>query len=214
MTVATIGQVPNPYLEELTQAGFKPNDKGLHRGLFSDFSNMRSYERRHELVAKYSWAIPNQEAIDALVQHSPIVELGAGTGYWASLVAAAGGEIVCFDNRTFPGKEEGVWLYQDQPSYYPVAEGDESVLSAYPQHSLLLCWPNYHSSFASDALKAFQGQTVLFIGENEGGCTGDQAFFDLLDAQFEFVESVNIPQYYGIRDGLMIFRRKQHAPIQ
>ena len=57
-------------------------------------------EARDRLVARYSWAIPNDEAIRVLAAHAPLIELAAGTGYWAYLLRARNVDILAFD--TYP----------------------------------------------------------------------------------------------------------------
>ena len=42
------------------------------------------------MMVTNSYAVPSLASIRALVELCPVVELGAGTGYWASLVRAAG----------------------------------------------------------------------------------------------------------------------------
>src|SRR3954447_23075729 len=51
-------------------------------------------KRRFVYSDKYAWAVPNEEAIDVLVEHSPLIEVGAGRGYWARLAAEAGADII------------------------------------------------------------------------------------------------------------------------
>ena len=45
----------------------------------------------------YAFAVPNAEALAVLRQHSPLVEWGAGTGYWAALLQRAGADVVALD---------------------------------------------------------------------------------------------------------------------
>ena len=54
-------------------------------------------EVRKKLIWAYSWAVPSDEAVWALAELGPIVELGAGTGYWAWLIAQAGGKARAID---------------------------------------------------------------------------------------------------------------------
>ena len=35
------------------------------------------------LIEKFAWAVPTEKALDILLSFSPLVELGAGKGYWA-----------------------------------------------------------------------------------------------------------------------------------
>lgn len=58
----------------------------------------RGTDQRAELVRRYAWAVPDAAAIAALAARSPLVEIGAGTGYWARLLAAAGADIIAYDD--------------------------------------------------------------------------------------------------------------------
>ena len=61
-----------------------------------------SIEARAGLVRRYGLAIPTDEAIAACVARSPLVEIGAGLGYWASLIAQQGGDIAAYDDWSWP----------------------------------------------------------------------------------------------------------------
>lgn len=45
----------------------------------------------------YAFAVPTSEAIAVLKRYSPVVEVGAGTGYWASLLRKAGADVTALD---------------------------------------------------------------------------------------------------------------------
>ena len=34
----------------------------------------------------HAWSVPSDAALRILASHAPLLELGAGTGYWASLL--------------------------------------------------------------------------------------------------------------------------------
>jgi len=183
------------------------------------------FEQRSKLVRKFAWAIPNREAIDAIVSlGSPIVEMGAGTGYWAALLRARGVSVDAFDisppssggrnnhyhpcvstwSRVLHGSVEKLSL----PRLALGSRGVRNFRGA-DRRALMLCWPPYSDSMASDALKAFRGDRVVYIGEGGGGCTGDDAFHELLERNWLYERDVNIPQWDGIHDYLMIYRRKK-----
>ena len=44
-----------------------------------------------------SFGIPSAAALEAIARHGPIIEVGAGTGYWAGLLQAMGVDIIAFD---------------------------------------------------------------------------------------------------------------------
>ena len=49
------------------------------------------------LAHSIAFAVPNQQALDVLAKHAPLLELGAGTGYWASLLRGAGVDVLAYD---------------------------------------------------------------------------------------------------------------------
>lgn len=49
---------------------------------------------------------------------------------------------------------------------------------------LVLCWPLHNDDMASRALAAFRGDFVIYLGEGRDGCTGDSAFFDMLEREW------------------------------
>ena len=120
----------------------------------------------------------NGRALDAIGRFAPIVELGAGTGYWAYLLAARGVDIVAYDLAP-PDQVPNAYKL-DPRTWTTVRPGGVEILSEHPDRPLFLCWPGYRDAFANDALAAYAGQHVLYIGEDRGGNTANPAFFDQL----------------------------------
>ena len=166
-----------------------------------------AFTLRELYTQKYAWAIPNKAAIAALVEHSPIVEIGAGTGYWAALVKDAGGDIIAFDSHPPSINSDKNPYHQNQAMLFSVKRGSESAAAKHSDRTLFLCWPPYDSSMASGALKMYTGQTVIFVGEGCGGCTGNDKFFNLLENEFTLEKEISIPQWCGIHDRMMIYSR-------
>ncbi|KAG7397358.1 hypothetical protein PHYBOEH_000870 [Phytophthora boehmeriae] len=90
----------NPYLD------FYRKFCREHPGeLTAVFDPELSDERRSEMYAaldvsvamKYSWAIPDERALQIIKHYGPIVEMGAGSGYWARLLQLRGVDIVAYD---------------------------------------------------------------------------------------------------------------------
>lgn len=160
---------------------------------------------RDELVTKYAWAIPNKEAIASICCHSPIVEIGAGSGYWAHLIHEAGGDIVAYDTCQHNPRSHVQNVYG---KYFDVKKCDKKVLVDIPStHTLMLCWPPLDFSMAYDYLKSYTGDKVIYIGEWRA-CTACDAFHDLLDKRWQRIECVEIPQYAGINDWMWVYKRK------
>lgn len=51
------------------------------------------------------------------------------------------------------------------------------------------------------------GNYLIYVGEGHGGCTGDDWFFTKLHADFEEVDSVDIPSWWGIHDHCVIYKK-------
>lgn len=162
---------------------------------------------RQRYVYKYAWAIPSKQALDAIARYSPIVEIGAGSGYWAHLLAKLGVDIVAYDvSKT--NQYMGSYNRFHKP-WFEVREGDEKSVKGHADRALFLCWPPYDDKMAVNTLKQYKGDTVLYIGEGKGGCTASDAFFNLLTKNFSEEDNVDIPVWFGIHDRLFIFKRNK-----
>jgi hypothetical protein len=156
---------------------------------------------RKALCRQYAWAVPNDEAIRALVALGPIIEIGAGTGYWAALVNQAGGDVVAYDIKP----HDNHWC---RGNHMPICTGGPEVAQAHPHRALMLCWPPCAESMGCDALLAYEGDTLIYIGEGNYGCTGDEEMHALMGALYQEVKKVEIPRWRGMYDSLTIWHRK------
>lgn len=183
----------NPYLTAYEQTMARPDARYTH------------YNERRRLIRLYAWAIPNDEAINALVALSPLVEVGAGSGYWASLIRQAGGIIRAFDNPV------GQSAYSFDAKHSPISVGGAAISAHYPTSTLFLCWPPYECPFAYDALMAHRqagGTKLAYVGEDSYGCTGGKDFHTLLHHAYTRTQTIHLPQWEGIHDYLTIYERK------
>jgi hypothetical protein len=70
----------------------------------TDAETMRMNWVRLEVLAqpmfdKYAWAIPNERALHILTSFSPLIEIGAGKGYWAALLRLVEVDILAYDKK-------------------------------------------------------------------------------------------------------------------
>jgi hypothetical protein len=140
-------------------------------------------EARLHLAWRLSYVLPQQELLELVRRHSPLVELGAGTGYWAYRLRLLGADIVAYDvapvgsereNRYHPGA--GAWT--------EVLAGDLDALAKYEDRTLFICWPPAYSALWK-ALRSYRGPTVIYVGD-WGGRT---ARLDGLREGFEVLET-------------------------
>lgn len=166
---------------------------------------IEAMKQRFVYSDRYAWAVPNPEAIDVLVAHSPLVEVGAGRGYWARLAAAAGADILAFD--PFPPGEAGNNWHHGPGMFFEVGKADAEIAAQHPDRALFLCWPPWGQDVASRALCSYRGDTVVYVGD-EGLSAATPEFYAELAAGFTKVRTVEIPQWPGIQDRLEVWQRR------
>ncbi len=69
-------------------------------------------------------------------------------------------------------------------------------------------WPPYNNSCSSEALLAFKGSKVVYIGEYRGLSTGDNNFHHLLAEYWKLIEKIEIPNWTSIHDSVYLYKRK------
>lgn len=187
----------------------------------------RNRDRRDEFTKKYSWAIPTVEALEVIGKYGPLVEVGAGTGYWAYELRKRGVTIDAYDKypangidwteeemeaygyRHNPRHPNKNWYHRGAESWTEVLQGTPDILKTYSREwNLFLCWPPYKDDMAMYALGYHRGDYICYVGEDHYGCNGDKWFWRLLQRMYEEVETVCIPQWPGIHDYVNIYKRK------
>jgi hypothetical protein len=195
----------NEYLREFRAQSSRGLGVGDLDGWVRGTSAAAAYARRVACVRRYAFAVPDARALDAIARYSPIVELGAGTGYWAYLLRALGVDIVASDLAP-PDRSPNAYKL-DPRTWSEVRPGGIEILANHPDRALFLCWPGYRDSFAADALAAYPGNRLIYIGEDRGGNTASPAFFDQLHLKWALDERIAIPRWPGAHDSLQIYYR-------
>lgn len=191
-----------------------------------------SPDGRVKALRRFAFAVPDESALTAIARWAPngVVELGAGSGYWAGQLHQRSVDVIAYDAEPAPSAQNS-WFAGVVP-WFPVRSGDERMLDAHADRCLLIVWPTRNETWASEAVERFHragGETVVFVGEGPGGRTGDDRFqvligeldrchqcdYGLLDmacvcgtsALFRAVERVSIPVWAGFDDALLVLRR-------
>ena len=164
-------------------------------------------DMRDMLVRLHAWAVPSKEAIEVAARYSPLVEVGAGTGYWAWLLKLAGADVVAYDLEP-PLQDADDPFAEDKP-WTDVLQGSvEEALAQHPTRTLFLCWPPAGDPMAHVALSTTQADHVIYVGWPDDDVTGSYEFHQLLKERWQLVETVNIPQWPEMRDRLFVYRRR------
>lgn len=162
----------------------------LVRWLMKRKDSIEAFRWRRHLAYRYSWSLPSNAVLDRIAGHarvSGIVDVGAGTGYWASLLAARGVDVVAYDNEP-PGAvtdgEKARWHGNQRRAHHPIvrADIDEIPWGDVRDRVMLLSWAPM-DDMGARALRAFAeagGNDVIVIGEGPSGCVGNEAMWVLL----------------------------------
>jgi hypothetical protein len=185
--------------------------------------------RRKELAAVFAWAIPDDPALAMVARYSPVLECGAGTGYWAALLAGFGADVLASDvappgravaagcpslsSSGAPGNGANPFHGTHRP-WAEVAPLDAvSAVRAHPGRVLFLCWPPFDDDSASYApLRAYRGDVLVYVGDVPGpdgmrGATGTTRFHRELALNWAPVEQAALPNWPGLADRLVVYRR-------
>lgn len=167
---------------------------------------------REIFTGNFSWAIPTRGAIDEIVKFvgtEKVLEIGAGRGLWAKLLKSQGVDITATD----VGDKGKYYKFTDEEyrNYTDVEIMDaERAVKKYKPDILMLVWPPM-TPMSGTALETFLrsgGKKVVFVGEDESGCTGDEKFFEILNKHYEqTVPEANIKRWDGLWDCLFLYEK-------
>ena len=156
------------------------------------------------LAQHYAYVFPSDSALTMLAGLGPLVEIGAGTGYWAYRLRSFGVDIVAFDQAPLDGERTNRYHPRTRP-WTRVEQGDQTVLPGHADRALFLCWPPLFSSLG-DCLTYYCGDTVAYIGD--GGFR--TARLDRLPEAFTKVAAAPVralDPYPSVRPQLTIWKR-------
>jgi hypothetical protein len=154
---------------------------------------MRCRAQREQLDYKYSYAIPDDQAIDKLASLGKLIEIGAGTGYWGSVLRKKGGDILLFD-LVPPNTGRNHW-HGHRKIWTNIRQGDAREVKKHPDRILFMCWPPYNRPMASEALSHYKGNIFAYVGHCARGQTGDPAFHIALHDEWIVREIVVLPSW-------------------
>jgi hypothetical protein len=200
-----LGANENPYLDLVRVLA---DGDGLGRPVPGGLASVIDLPaRRRELAALFAWAIPDAGALAALARHAPLLECGAGTGYWAALLRASGVDVVASD-LTPCGAGNKYHDTRHRPWSDVRAASAVDAVRASPGRTLFLCWPPYDDDDASyAALRAYRGDVLVYVGGGSDGPTGTVRFHRELALNWHPAEQALLPNWPGLRDRLVVYRR-------
>ena len=162
------------------------------------------WNHRQIIIKTHSFSIPTEESLDKIKLYHPLLEVGAGTGYWAYEMRKKTIDVIATDISPEPLSNQ----YKFSKTWTPVeALSAIDAVRKYPDRTLFVSWPTLGESWITEALKEYKGEYFVFAGEGDGGCTADDAFFDLLEKEWVVKEYISLLCWPGIHDSMSIFQR-------
>ncbi|KAL5116176.1 hypothetical protein ACEQ8H_005953 [Pleosporales sp. CAS-2024a] len=170
-----------------------------------------SYAALHVIARLAQPAKPSKEAV------LPILDVGSGNGYWTYMLRTlAAGDMKPLDVRAIDNQlsEYRVRWIQDT-----IKMDGVKYLKNQVEHGkgcvLLLVYPQATGNFTGPILKAFQGDTIVVAGtQNGNGFTGFQD--QVVDAwvsrelpAFELTLRMPLPSFAAKDEALFVFQRKK-----
>lgn len=175
---------------------------------------MHSFYARDVYTQTYGFPLITAEVVTELASHlkgKNVLELAAGSGYLSSLLQQRGIQVKVTDNFNWANGNYGSWKK-------PFTEVESiDALKAIEKYGddydvVLLSWPPYDNPLAHQILLRCleKNLDMIYIGEDIGGCTADDDFFDLVEEKCtcDFVSDYYIP-FNTIHDNIWEIKRKE-----
>jgi hypothetical protein len=183
---------------------FRSNESDYH---YSPSMNLLSM-MRYKYIREFGFTLLSEGVVEHLtsqLKDKKVLEVGAGSGFLSSCLKNNNIDITPVDAHHVDVNSYGFKTpYTDIVVTNAIDYLKESF-NQEPFEVIIMSWPNYDNSFASDILQHMQsGQTLYYSGESYGGCTGDDTFFSLLETKTTLNEELtNHLQLEGLHwDGL------------
>ncbi|MBH0780220.1 methyltransferase domain-containing protein [Nocardia bovistercoris] len=160
---------------------------------------------RDLLVRTYSSSIPSPADLtwlERVLTGRGVVEIGAGSGYWAWQLRQAGIDVVAVDDGT--ANRSHLWT--------EVPFGNTADACDHGDRALALIRPPLDSAMAQTALDFYDGDLLIFAGD-ESTAAG-RIFYDSLRTGWQEIGTApHHPTYAGVACHLRAFRRHRRIPV-
>lgn len=206
-----------PWVQKLLTEGYPPFIDEFFR-TFYDRHSIHQYEFRIIYNEGFSFPLITQETVIELsnkLKNKKVLEVAAGSGYLSSLLRHGGVSIITTDNMSWSEEDE----YAEYKNTFGEVEKIDAVeaIEKYKDEidTVLLSWPPFNEKLALNVLeKCLQyGLDLIYIGEDECGCTADDSFFELCDEKCTREVFCQLAQFYGMHDYIYLIKEKNDEEV-
>lgn len=176
------------------------------------------YHQRKRYNREFGFCLFTAECIfslAALCKGKKVLEAGSGSGWLADQLAQQGIAITAADWTDYRQPRDKKRGYPMRSVFRLDHHGDAVALLPGSFDMVLLVWPNLDTPFGEQVAHAMRsGQIMILEGEEKGGNTATEKFFDVLSADFERLdaETLALNEYHrtfpGLHDRWQVLRKK------
>jgi len=162
---------------------------------------------RDKVINKFGFGLPSRELLDVLEQHQPIVEIGAGTGYFTKLMKNRGIDVI--------GTDIGIGQRFAAGSLDPqqLRMQAKTAVRRYRDRTVFCSWPSLWETWFRQALRAMRiGQKLIVIEED--ACAEDSTW-EYRDQSFDKLgDWIALPAWPMMNDRARAWVKKRHAVMR
>ncbi len=151
------------------------------------------YQQRKRYNREFGFCLFTAECVFTLValcKSKKVLEAGSGSGWLADQLAQQGIEIIAADWTDYRQPRDKRRGYPMRSVFRLDHHGDAAALLPGSFDVVLLVWPNLGTPFGEQVAHAMRsGQVMILEGEEKGGNTATDEFFDALSADFERLDA-------------------------
>ena len=176
------------------------------------------YHQRKRYNREFGFCLFTAECIFSLAvlcKGKKVIEAGSGSGWLADQLAQQEIAITAADWTDYRQARDTKRGYPMRSVYRLDHHGDAVALLPGSFDVVLLVWPNHDTPFGEQVAHAMRsGQVMILEGEEKGGNTATEKFFDVLSADFERLdaETQALNEHHrtfpGLHDRWQILRKK------
>lgn len=149
---------------------------------------MENFKIRSKYIEEYSFSLYSLEELKILSKlfgNNRVYEFGCGSGYLTSQMKQLGCNYYGIDN--YQTRYRGGYTFDNGNS--DVIK--ENAIKFFTQRAksskfIVMSWPDYTSPFAYRLARLMRkGSILVYKGEDYGGCTADDKFFNYIETHFK-----------------------------
>jgi hypothetical protein len=170
---------------------------------------MHRFNERERYISELGFSIPCQEVLDFLAGCQPILEIGAGTGFWSRLLANRGVDVIATDTG-LSGKR-GYYGFVVGSLHPTIQLQGKTAVRRFPDRNVFCSWPTLNHTWFRQAVRAMRiGRMLIVVRED---AVAEDSAWDYIERAFVQVANIEIPCFENLHDHVEIWLKKRDVLI-